>query len=226
MSGAPLGAAAAVAGMVAVVLACGDIASPPRDDLYEWRFIVPSASGPDTVNFHWEQRHLPIRVWVASTDVEGLPDLAARAIETWEAQFLHGEFRGELVDDSATADVIVRGVSPPAKLQRSVTRLHAALAPECGGATDVDLNPELTEIALPFRVYVDPRTAPGAPGLEECLALTTIHELGHAIGILGHSPDAADIMFAFPEVDLPSDADRETAEAAYHLPSTVEPVRR
>jgi predicted Zn-dependent protease len=222
---APVAVGVGVAAVAAVALACGDIAAPVRDDLYEWRLIVPSASGPDTLNFHWEQRHLPVRVWAAETDIPGFPDLVQRAVDTWEAQFIHGEFRGELVSDSSAADVIVRGIPAPAKAQQSVRRLHSALAPECGGATDVEVNDELTQVALPFRIYIDPRSVPDAPGLAECLALTTIHEMGHAIGIFAHSPTATDIMYAFPEVDLPSGPDRETVEAAYHLPSTLEAVR-
>jgi predicted Zn-dependent protease len=49
------------------------------------------------------------------------------------------------------------------------------------------------------------------------MALTTTHELGHAIGIFAHSPDPGDIMFGDPVVSELSDRDRATAEAAYHL---------
>ena len=57
------------------------------------------------------------------------------------------------------------------------------------------------------------------------MALTSIHELGHAIGIFAHSSDPEDIMFTDPQVDLPSEADLETAEVLYHLPPTIEAVR-
>ena len=72
------------------------------------------------------------------------------------------------------------------------------------------------ELRLPIRVFVDPRSLPDDPGIEPCLALTSIHELGHAIGIFAHSDDPEDIMFTDPEVDLPSNRDITTAEAAYH----------
>ena len=54
-------------GLAAVAaLACGDIAAPVRDDLYEWRLEAPSFPGPglDTLSFHWDQADLPVRVWV------------------------------------------------------------------------------------------------------------------------------------------------------------------
>jgi predicted Zn-dependent protease len=74
-------------------------------------------------------------------------------------------------------------------------------------------------------VFIDPRSLPDDPGIEPCLALTSIHELGHALGIFAHSEDPEDIMFTDPEVDLPSARDRRTAEAAYHTPATLTAVR-
>jgi hypothetical protein len=49
--------------------------------------------------------------------------------------------------------------------------------------------------------------------------------MGHAIGIFAHSPDPDDIMFTDPQVELPSTRDRQTAEAAYHTPPSLEVVR-
>ena len=204
-------------------LACGDIGAPVRGDLYEWRLEAPSVPGPgvDTLSFHWGREELPVRVWVE--DAFGLPTHMARAIEVWESVFLYGEFDATLVSDSATADVIVRGGTPDGKLRR--VRLHSALAPECAGVTDLDIDVAARELRLPVRVFVDPRSLPDDPGIEPCLALTSIHELGHALGIFNHSEDPEDIMYVDPEVDLPSDRDKRTAEAAYHTPSNLQAVR-
>ena len=203
------------------LLACGDIGAPIRDDLYEWRFFVPFGGGVDTVHFHWRQEELPVRVWVSEDEIAELPGLTQRALEIWEDVFLYGEFRGELVSDSKTAHVIVRGVPAPSKPVEEVVRLPSALAPECGGATDIVLSDDLSVISLPIRVYLDRQAAPDAPGLATCLALTSIHELGHALGILSHSPNSTDIMYIDPQVELPSEFDRETAAALYHIPPTV-----
>ena len=213
-------AALALASVTA--LACGDIAAPVRDDLYEWRLIFPSgATTADTVHFHWGHDDLPVRVWVE--DVAGLPELMQRAIDTWEGVYLHREFHAELVGDPTTADVVVRGQFAPA-LRPGLTRLRSAFAPECSGATDLDVSPDLTELRLPIRIFIDPVEG-DIPNLERCLQLTTIHEMGHALGILAHSPEPADIMFANPNVEQPSERDRETAEALYHVPPTVAVVR-
>jgi predicted Zn-dependent protease len=203
-------------------LACGDIAEPLRDDLYEWRIIVPTGGAPDTVHFHWGRADLPVRVWVEP--VGDLPDLMQRAIDTWEAAYLYREFQARLVPDSTEADVLVRGEPAPAKARLAVTRLRSALAPECFGATDLDVSPDLTELRLPIRIYVTPVSG-DIPNLERCLGLTTIHELGHAIGIFAHSPNPTDIMYADPVVEQLSPRDRGTAEALYHLPPTVTLVR-
>jgi predicted Zn-dependent protease len=205
-----------------LAIACSDIAAPVRTDLYEWRIETPSIPGPgvDTLGFHWDQSDLPVRVWVE--DIEELPRHMARAIDVWEAVFLYREFEATLVSDSASADVIVRSGAPGPKLQ--MLRLHSALRPECAGATDLDIDVASAELRLPIRLFIDPRSLPDDPGIEPCLALTSIHEMGHAIGIFAHSPDSTDIMFTDPEVELPSSSDRQTAEAVYHTPPTLTAV--
>ncbi len=220
MRGAPIAGLT----LATLVLACGEIAAPIRDDLYEWRLIVPSGVTADTIHFHWGPADLPVRVWVE--DVENLPELMQRAIDTWESVYLYREFQARLVSDSAGADVIVRGASAPgpSKVGSGTVRLLSALARECSGATDLDVNPELTELRLPIRIFITPVSGE-VPNLQRCLGLTTIHELGHALGIFAHSPNQTDIMYADPVVEQPSVPDRETAEALYHLPPTITAVR-
>jgi predicted Zn-dependent protease len=215
---------ATILGAALAVLACGDIGAPVRDDLYEWRLFVPFGGAIDTIHFHWARDDLPVRVWVAQDDIPELPGLMQRAVDTWEQVFLYGEFRAELVSDSSTADVIVRGTGATAKMTSQGLRLESALAPECNGATDIEVSDDLAELTLPIRIFIAPAAASDDPGLGACLALTSIHELGHALGILAHSPNRTDIMFADPQVELPSEFDRETAEAAYHLPPTIRVV--
>ncbi|MGH7535583.1 MAG: hypothetical protein ACREMG_08350, partial [Gemmatimonadales bacterium] len=161
-------------------------------------------------------------IWVENGS--GLPEHMARAIGVWEAAFLYGEFAGELVSDSTTADVIVRAGAPTGMRLATSHRL-AAVAPECSGATDIALSPDHTQLELPVRIYLDPRSDPSAPGLAQCLALTAIHELGHALGIFQHSLDSDDIMFFDPSVALPSERDRETIEVLYHTPPNLQAVR-
>jgi predicted Zn-dependent protease len=207
----------------ALSLACGDIGAPTRDDLYEWRLVAPdpSGAGVDTISFHWPADRLPVRVWVEPTDP--LPADVSGAITTWQDVFLYGEYKATVVGDSSGADVIVRSGPPPGPVL-TVTRLRANLAPQCSGATDVTVSDDHTQLRLPIRVYINPESATGSPGLEECLALTTIHEIGHSLGIFRHSSNPSDIMYFNPTVSAPSASDRSTAEVLYHFPSTVEAV--
>jgi hypothetical protein len=211
------------AGLVLAGAACSDIATPIRNDFYEWRRVEPAASGSgnDTLSFHWPKERLPVRIWVE--DDAGLPVNVPAAIAAWRRAFLYDEFDATIVGDSATADVIVRAGAAPGVLF-SRTRLHSALAPECKGATDLNLSEDHAQLRLPVRVYIDPRSNPDNPDLPACLALTTTHELGHALGIWRHSSEPTDLMFSDPLVDAPSDHDLATAEMIYHVPSNVEAV--
>jgi hypothetical protein len=199
------------------VLSCADIASPSRGNAYEWRRLVGTGN-VDTLSFHWPQSTLPVKYW--AEDSLSLPAHVEHALGVWEAAFLYGEFSGALVPESTSADVIVRvGIAPKGGF--SVTRLESLMAPECQGATDIELSTSGREIIRPIRVYVDPRFAPGSPGVDACMALTTTHEVGHSMGIFAHSPDAEDIMFGDPVVSSLSASDRSTAELAYHTEATL-----
>lgn len=207
-------------GLVAgpALLSCADIATPSRSNAYEWRLIVPTPTVSDTLSFHWPQSRLPVRIW--AQDTLNLPAHVQHGIDEWEGAFLYGEFRGMVVSDSSVADVIVTsGLAPKGGF--SITRLESLIAPECQGATDVELAASGRQILPPIRVFVDPKFDPSSPGVNACLALTTTHELGHALGIFTHSPNPDDIMFDDPVVTTPSPRDRATAELAYHLEPTL-----
>jgi hypothetical protein len=199
------------------LVSCADIAAPSRGNAYEWRRLLSSGTGVDTFSFHWNASDLPVKYW--AEDSLNLPLHVQHGIDQWEALFLYGEFKGVVVTDSNTADVIVTtGIAPKGGF--IVTRLESGMAPECQGATDIELT-STGHIARPVRVYVDPRFAPGSPGVDECMALTTTHEIGHTLGIFAHSPNTDDIMYADPGVATPSARDRSTAELAYHTPATL-----
>jgi len=207
-----------------LLTACSDIATPIRDNFYEWRLIVPAASGTgiDSLTFHWPKDRLPVRVWVE--DAANLTQNVPKAIAAWRAAFLYREFEATIVSDSSKADIIVRAGPAPGIPLFSRTRFLSAFAPECVGATDINVSDDHTQLRLPVRIYIDPRSNPDAPGLNDCLALTTTHEFGHALGIFRHSTVATDLMYADPVVPAPSIRDLETAELIYHLEPDLVPV--
>jgi len=206
--------AALIAAMAVAGPACSDIGSPQRGgDVYEWRLV----SGPDTLHYHWASASLPVRFWVE--DVNGMPAHLAAAVDAWRSAFLYREFDGTIVADSSDADVIVRGTSA------SGSGVLLSSAPECQGATDVVIDVEAATLELPIRIYVSPRFDPTGAATQRCLALTTIHEVGHALGIFRHSTNANDIMYFDPQVTGLSERDRATAEVVYHVPPTITATR-
>jgi predicted Zn-dependent protease len=213
---------AGLAGL-AILAACSDIVSPLRNQRYDWRLIVTyDSAGPrvDTLSFHWPRNQVPVKMWV-----EDASDLKARAregIALWKDAFLYGEWDARLVDDSASADVIVRLLQPP-PLRAGAIRMAASVEP-CFGATDVDTGTTRHEIVLPIRSYVFP-SLPNDPGLEDCMRHVTSHEIGHTMGLFQHSTDSLDLMYGVPAVDFLSERDAGTAENAYHFKPDMVPVR-
>jgi predicted Zn-dependent protease len=213
--------------LVCVLLAaCSDLVSPLRTNPYEYRKFVAIGTPTgaiDTVSFHWPRAMLPVRVWVAPDDA--LRPHIATAIDRWQGAFLYGEFRATMVDDSSTADIIVRNTVAPAGGAGALLELEA-FAPECRGETDLFYSIPARTVILPIRMYVYPRFTTSPPGLESCYRLTATHEMGHAIGLLEHSPSVADLMFSDPLLDGISNRDRITAETVYHLRPTYTPSNR
>ncbi len=209
-----LAAGAALAAVVLAGLACSDLGPPSRSgDVYEWRLV----SGPDTLHYQWATGSLPVRFWVE--DVNGMPAHLDAALAAWKGAFLYREFDAVVIADSAEADVIVRGTSA------SGSGVLLARAAECQGATDVVIDVEAMTLELPIRVYVSPRFDPTGAATQRCLGLTTMHEVGHALGVFRHSPDANDIMYFDPQVTQLSERDRATAEVVYHVPPTITATR-
>jgi hypothetical protein len=205
--------------LVLIGAACSDLLPPPGVDPYEYRVFVPTTGGTTPLAFRWPRARLPIRVYVA--DDNPLRPALLGAIDTWEGAFVYGEVRAVLTPDSTTADVIVRN-EVAVKLQ-SRFRL-AGSADGCLGSTDFEADPESGILVPPFRVRVWSLTAPTNPGLAACYEATVLHEIGHALGIFAHSPDAGDVMNVNPTRTTLSARDKATIEAVYHLPVTLRPT--
>jgi predicted Zn-dependent protease len=201
---------------LALATSCGDSSAPLRADSYEWRLFEPATGGgTDTLAFAWPNASQPLKIW--AQDTLDLPAHTTSAIQTWEAQFLYGEFRGQLVTDSLDADVIVVAGQAPAD-----GPVLPSMARECQGATDISVDAVTFVLHPPMHIYIELRFAEGTPGVDACLGVTTAHELGHALGIFQHSPDPDDLMYSDPIVTAPSARDRNTAERAYHTPTTIQ----
>jgi predicted Zn-dependent protease len=171
--------------------------------------------------FHWPADRLPVRFYA---DPRGtLRTLVAHAVDSWERQFLYGEFRGVMVNDSNAADVIVIWADsvPPDATPDNGPAVNA-----CGGLTQGFLDSTGMAFDGPFHTQLTVLTgAVFTPGqVQACMRRTTIHELGHTLGLFQESPDSVhDIMAAPPRVNLPSAGDRRTVETLYHTAPTLGP---
>ena len=227
---------AAACGLLAL-WACNEIAGPIRPAGYGYTLIasdvvqqtdtidgviyVAGDTITDTVDFKWPASSLPLRIWVQDT-----ADLRAdmtTAIALWKGELIYGEFDATLVSDSTRADIILRMMIPPASPVPGRTSLAASAGP-CEGATDVVISiPDHTRLWTPIRMYVFPNFPLSNPLTAPCLTRVTAHELGHALGLFQHSPDPDDLMYGFPSVDAPSDADVATVLWLYHQPTDLRP---
>ena len=197
---------------IAALAACSDPTIPVRSAAYAFDLAGEV--------FHWPttppQRDM--KLWV---DPRGaLPRLAQQGLDQWEAQFLYGEFRGIIVADSLDADVLLKWGSavPP-----DVPPDTGAPVNSCNGGTLIPMDTVTNTLYDLIRAEVNVSGSFTPEQVAACVVRVTIHELGHAIGILNHSPDTLDIMFPNPRVAAPSDGDRRTVEVLYHTAPTIRP---
>jgi hypothetical protein len=207
-------AARALAALVAA--ACGPATAPDRPAPYDFE-----ERGSGAI-FWWPADRLPVRYWVDPA-AGVVADYVARALQTWQDQFLYAEFRGVLVTDSSRADVLVRveGPTPP-----DVPLTNDPPVPVCGGSTGFDPPDAADRFPTPPRIRL--QWAEGADDVDvaNCLSRVVAHEVGHSLGILAESPNDLDLMNTNVRVSAPSAQDRATAEVLYHTPPNVLPPER
>jgi Matrixin len=200
--------------LTAATVACGTASAPDRHQAY------PIEDPQTGLIYHWAPEQLPVRYWVAP-DAGIVRDFVQEGVDAWSDQFLYGEFRGVLVQDSDNADVIVyvSPTTPPAGAPTTDPPVIGA----CRGVTHYGLEPDEDRLDGPFHVTVDWDVRFADVDVVNCLERVTVHEIGHTIGLFTHSPNMLDLMYASPRVTRPSDDDRQTAEILYRTPRTILP---
>ncbi len=179
--------------------------------------------GDTTLTFHWPASRMPVRVY---TEPNGEMEAdALQGMTTWVNGLRCGELSFQVSYDSTKADVIVRRVDilPPVGAARIVLAADSVNA--CGGRTDGAFDSTLT-LDGPVRSYIVPILTADSVALAGCLRMVTTHELGHAVGLLAHSPHPADLMYVIPQRSSLSADDRYTLQQLYHTTPTIKPAPR
>ncbi|HEU4630842.1 MAG TPA: hypothetical protein VFS08_13910 [Gemmatimonadaceae bacterium] len=172
--------------------------------------------------YHW-----PLGADVAVYVAPGMDDGALRAAFThaaaaWTASLRYRELRLRVVATPAEADVVLGYLGDAYPVALDVCRgiaIPAAftlLCPQGDSAATLPLRAGgggRVKIAI-----VVQRDAVGQPGQLEAVVT---HELGHALGIGGHSTAAGDVMYTDPHAARPSARDAATLRYVLHQPAAV-----
>ena len=211
-------------GSAALLAACGeptvpDAGAPP----YEARLFA----GTDTLVYHWS-RGRTVSVYVApgatsgGYDLEGAVDAAMAA---WRAVLWFDELDFRRAAAPAQADIVVQDVN-----EAPLTSDPCSTALGFGCATSFCANEALDSLlVLPlvdggpgrvkFSIAID-----GTRAANDVQFLGVVaHELGHAIGLGGHSPTAGDVMNSVPTVAVPSARDARVLRWVLAQPIDLRP---
>ena len=180
--------------------------------------------GDTNVVFHWPQSYMPVRVYAES--VGTLRANTQTGMQLWASAFRCRELSYTMVTDSTHADIIVRNPQTLPLPARSVRALGADSVNACQGVTQFQTDSDTTALTGPMRSYVAPFAGTDSVALLACYRFVTAHELGHALGMLSHSPDTSDLMYASPRRLQLSEDDRYTIQLLYHVASKLRPPPR
>jgi tetratricopeptide (TPR) repeat protein len=161
----------------------------------------------------WPLKRMPIRFCIeAGSTVDGYRDsfrqIAFRSLRDWIEAANH-HLTWKLVPDPKEADITISWTSSkddfPHGTEQGITKL---LFTRSHAITHADIK------ICTVPVYGESHEILS----DEAMELTCLHEIGHALGINGHSPNNSDVMFfcerAFPVTHL-SQRDRSTIAHLY-----------
>ena len=173
--------------------------------------------------YHWPLgTSLAIHVVPATGPGGAALDEAVRAAaEGWSRAFGYREVRLQIVQVRDAADIVVHDASAPIPVDTAGCggpgwTEAAGRTRFCPAGDTARTLGFLTGPAGQVKVAVTIDVAATAHTSE--LLSVVAHELGHALGIGGHSDDAGDVMFAVPRAVAPSLRDERTLRYVLHRP--------
>jgi predicted Zn-dependent protease len=164
----------------------------------------------------WPQKLNPIKVFVKTTGLEqnfALP-LIHMSLREWE-RATEGRLRFELIGTPEAANIVITLREGP--LSDPVEDIGHT---EYLMAESQFRRQQLNFVTITLNTG-DPQTIKTLPpeSRSEQIYRLSLHEVGHAVGIWGHSPDPADIMFTHPITSGLSSRDIRTVQLMYGLDS-------
>lgn len=204
--------------------ACETPTVPLEVDPYDFRLQVPAGMGQtsDVKTFHWPKGS-SVDVILVGEALPNRPSLRTAfesAVRIWGVAAVFGEVALRETTDPGRALVILTwdDAEPRYSTPASCTGPTTGAAATRGCLTDDGQSLRVWarrdgggSRAL-FRVTINRSLVVDA----EFLQILVAHEMGHALGILSHSPDSGDLMWGGP-LDAPdlSEADRVTLRSLY-----------
>jgi len=196
-----------LASVVVAALGCAGGGSPAAPDYLRY---VAYDVGFEHVLLRWQEERMPLRVYLPAppprfvSDPEAVHDAVRDGITDWSDAAGPGVPSFRFVDDPGDADIPIVWDSEPT----------SDFIAYC--LYDVNAPQRRFGVA---RILVTARRD-GREVPLEALYLTVLHEMGHALGLAGHSPEAGDVMYRTSSTSKGLTArDRETLRLLYSKPN-------
>lgn len=212
----------AVLGAV-LVTACDGATVPALPGPYDFRLAIYGADGRARQRtFHWDRGAVvPVYVDDEPAGAGALSQAFRRAVREWRSAAVFGEVRLRETTDLGEARAVLRWHDSRGVLSTPMT----CLGPVTGAASTLGcLNDPRDALRTWPRRDGEPsqviyRVVIRRTDDRELLDRLVIHEMGHVLGILSHSPDPSDIMWAGPDLpSAPTARDRSTLRSLYQTP--------
>ncbi len=135
----------------------------------------------------WPQSKMPLKVFIANG--ENVPnyrpqfaDLLIKSFESW-SQASRGLVTFSIVDEAAKADIVCSWSNDPGKFKNIAESGQAVLDANRNGL----VRGTVTILTVPL--------VPALPVTDNRMRRTCLHEIGHALGLAGHTANPDDAMF-------------------------------